>query len=98
VEWATGPEHSGDHRTDLSGGSCHTRHAGEKIEKSEGTALKILDQSTRLVEATYLTPFCDQAPIEPLNGNGTGSKNRVDVWHPAAITAQAFLTAAEEQE
>jgi isoquinoline 1-oxidoreductase beta subunit len=70
--------------------------AGGKIEKSEGTALKILGQSARLVEATYLTPFCDQAPIEPLNGTALVTKNRVDVWHPAAITAQAFLTAAEE--
>jgi isoquinoline 1-oxidoreductase subunit beta len=71
-------------------------HAGEKVEKSEGTAMKVLEQSARLVEATYLTPFCDQAPIEPLNGTARVTGSRVDVWHPAAITAQAFLTAAEE--
>lgn len=71
-------------------------HEGEKIEKSEGAALKVLGQSTRLVEATYLTPFCDQAPLEPLNGTALVTQSRVDVWHPAAITAQAFLTAAEE--
>jgi isoquinoline 1-oxidoreductase beta subunit len=71
-------------------------HPGEKVEKSEGAAMKVIGQSTRLVEATYLTPFCDQAPIEPLNGTALVRQNRVDVWHPAAITAQAFLTAAEE--
>jgi isoquinoline 1-oxidoreductase beta subunit len=70
--------------------------AGEKVEKSEGATMEVLGRSTRLVEATYLTPLCDQAPIEPLNGTALVTQNRVDVWHPAAITAQAFLTAAEE--
>jgi isoquinoline 1-oxidoreductase subunit beta len=71
-------------------------HAGEKIEKNEGDALKVIEQSKRIVTATYLTPFCDQAPIEPLNGTALVTKDRVDVWHPAAMTEQAFLTAAEE--
>jgi isoquinoline 1-oxidoreductase beta subunit len=71
-------------------------HPGEKVEKNAGNALEILEQSTRIVAATYLTPFCDQAPIEPLNGTALVTQNRVDVWHPAAMTEQAFLTAAEE--
>lgn len=69
---------------------------GEKLEKNEGDAIRVLNASTRLVEATYLTPFCDQAPIEPLNGTALVTKNRLDVWHPAAMTVQAFLTAAQE--
>jgi isoquinoline 1-oxidoreductase beta subunit len=69
---------------------------GEKIEKNEGDALRALELGTRIVEATYLTPFCDQAPIEPLNGTALVTKDRVEVWHPAAMTAHAFLTAAEE--
>jgi isoquinoline 1-oxidoreductase beta subunit len=69
---------------------------GEKVEKNEGDTLRALEQSTRTVEATYLTPFCDQAPLEPLNGTALVTENRVEVWHPAAMTTQAFLTAAEE--
>lgn len=69
---------------------------GKTIEKNEGDALGILDRSTRIVEATYHTPFCDQAPIEPLNGTALVTEDRVEVWHPAAMTAHAFLTAAEE--
>jgi isoquinoline 1-oxidoreductase beta subunit len=69
---------------------------GEKVEKNEGDTLAVLAQSTRIVEATYHTPFCDQAPIEPLNGTALVTASRVEVWHPAAMTAQAFLTAAEE--
>lgn len=71
-------------------------HPGEKIEKNDGDAGNVLERSTRIVEATYLTPFCDQAPIEPLNGTALVTDSRVDVWHPAAMTKQAFLTAAEE--
>jgi isoquinoline 1-oxidoreductase subunit beta len=69
---------------------------GDKVEKNEGDTLAALGQSTRIVEATYHTPFCDQAPIEPLNGTALVTANRVEVWHPAAMTAHAFLTAAEE--
>jgi len=47
--------------------------------------MKVLGQSTRLVEATYLTPLCDQAPIEPLNGTALVTKNRVGCMAPAAI-------------
>lgn len=69
---------------------------GKDVEKNEGDALGTLERSTRIVEATYHTPFCDQAPIEPLNGTALVTKDRVEVWHPSAMTAHAFLTAAEE--
>jgi len=71
-------------------------HPGEKIEKNEGDTLETLKHSGRIVEATYLTPFCDQTPIEPLNGTALVTGDRVEIWHPAAMTAQAFLTAVEE--
>jgi isoquinoline 1-oxidoreductase beta subunit len=97
VEWDDGSGTQWKTTEQLYGGVLGAlQHPGEKIEKSAGNALKRLSQSTRIVEASYLTPFCDQAPIEPLNGTALVTKNRVDVWHPAAITAQAFLTAAEE--
>jgi isoquinoline 1-oxidoreductase beta subunit len=69
---------------------------GKEVEKNEGDTLGTLERSTRIVEATYHTPFCDQAPIEPLNGTALVTEDRVEVWHPAAMTAHAFLTAAEE--
>jgi len=83
-----------DHRTDLSGGSCHTRARGEKIEKSEGTALKILDQSTRLSKPPTSLPFAPGS-YRALNGTALVGKNRV-MLASRRNNRTAFLTAAEE--
>src|SRR5690606_31872401 len=47
-------------------------------------------------EAFYTTPFCDQAPIEPLNGTARVTPERIDIWHPTQITDQARAVAVEE--
>jgi isoquinoline 1-oxidoreductase beta subunit len=49
-----------------------------------------------VVEATYLTPLCDHATMEPLNGTALVTANRVDLWHPAAMVVQALVIATEE--
>jgi len=50
----------------------------------------------RIVEATYTTPYCDQAPIEPLNGTALVTEQRVDLWHPTQITDNARAVVVEE--
>lgn len=69
---------------------------GEKVVKNEGSALEKLEHAQSIVEATYLTPFSDQAPLEPLNGTALVTDNRVEVWHSGSISAQSFVIAAEE--
>ncbi len=49
-----------------------------------------------VVEADYLTPLCDHATMEPLNGTALVTANRVDLWHPAAMVVQALVIATEE--
>lgn len=50
----------------------------------------------RVVEATYHTPFCDHATLEPLNGTALVTPDRVEMWHPAAMVLQAMVIASEE--
>jgi isoquinoline 1-oxidoreductase beta subunit len=69
---------------------------GDKVEKDTGDALGVLGKSGRLVEATYLTPFADQAPIEPLNAMARYTPGKLEVWHGGSIQAQSFIVAAEE--
>ncbi len=52
--------------------------------------------AARKVEQVYLTPYCDQAPMEPLNGTALVTPERVDVWHPAQNSQQAFWVASDE--
>lgn len=48
------------------------------------------------IEATYHTPFCDHATMEPLNGTALVTADRVELWHPAAMAVQAITIASEE--
>jgi isoquinoline 1-oxidoreductase beta subunit len=97
VEWEDGP--GAKWRTTdqvYQAALAELSRPGEKIERNEGDAPKVLEGHPKVVEATYLTPFCDQATMEPLNGTALVTKDRVDLWHAAAVSAQAYLVAVEE--
>jgi isoquinoline 1-oxidoreductase beta subunit len=68
---------------------------GAKVEKQSGD-VGLLSKQDKMVEAVYVTPFSDQAPMEPLNGTALVTPDRVDVWHPAQQSKQAFWVAADE--
>jgi isoquinoline 1-oxidoreductase beta subunit len=67
----------------------------DTVEKATGD-VSILEKQDKIVEATYVTPFSDQAPMEPLNGTALVTPERIDVWHPAQQSRQAFLVTADE--
>ncbi len=67
---------------------------GEKVEKSTGNVVKVSAQKT--VKGEYLTPYCEQAPMEPLNGAALVTADRVEVWHPAQDSRQGFWIAVDE--
>jgi isoquinoline 1-oxidoreductase beta subunit len=50
----------------------------------------------RRVEADYLTPYCEHAALEPLNGMALVTPGRVEVWHPSQNPSQATWIAADE--
>ena len=66
-----------------------------KVEKAEGDVGQI-DKQEKIVEATYLTPYSDQAPMEPLNGTALVTADRAEVWHPSQHSQNAFLVTADE--
>jgi len=67
----------------------------DKVEKETGDA-KLIDRQDKIVEAVYVAPFSDQAPMESLNGTALVTADRVEVWHPAQNSKQAFWVAADE--
>jgi isoquinoline 1-oxidoreductase beta subunit len=69
----------------------------EKVVKDVGDASALLAQANaKVIEATYHTPLCEHATLEPLNGTALVTQDRVVLCHPAAMTTQAFLIAQEE--
>lgn len=71
------------------------------LEKWGGAALtKAGDvnkvQPAKTVEATYRTPFCEHATMEPLNGTALYTEEGLELWHPTQDMQQAFWVAVDE--
>ncbi|MDB5527513.1 MAG: Isoquinoline 1-oxidoreductase beta subunit [Devosia sp.] len=69
---------------------------GEKVEVSTGDFDGVFKAARKTVEGTYLTPYCEQAPMEPLNGTAMVTPERVDFWHPSQHSQMAYMVAADE--
>jgi isoquinoline 1-oxidoreductase subunit beta len=73
------------------------KEPAEDLLSDAGDAPRHVDAADAIVvEANYLTPLCDHATMEPLNGTALVTANRVDLWHPAAMVVQALVIANEE--
>jgi isoquinoline 1-oxidoreductase beta subunit len=97
VQWDDGPGAQWK-STEQMYQSLHqaVNRTGGKPEKNTGDVAAAFKGNTKIVEATYLTPYCEQAPMEPLNGTALVEKDRVEVWHPSQHSQMAFLVAADE--
>ncbi|MGC4249958.1 MAG: molybdopterin-dependent oxidoreductase [Sphingobium sp.] len=97
VEWEDGPGAQWKTTEQMNEAAlAAVRKPGEKIEKSVGDAAAAFKAGGRIVEAEYLTPYCEQSPMEPLNGTAMVTADRVDVWHPSQHTQMGFMVAADE--
>jgi isoquinoline 1-oxidoreductase beta subunit len=69
----------------------------DEVVKETGDAPKLIEQAgDAVIEARYLTPLCEHAPMEPLNGTALVTKDRVELWHPFAMASQALVIVQEE--
>ena len=68
---------------------------GEKVEREVGAA-DAVDQQPEIIEATYLAPYSDQTPIEPLNGTAIVTDDKVEVWQPTQDPKQALWVVSDE--
>ncbi|MET0378668.1 MAG: molybdopterin cofactor-binding domain-containing protein [Spongiibacteraceae bacterium] len=69
---------------------------GGIVRKDSGEVEAELAKQPKIIEATYTTPYCDQAPIEPLNGTALVTPERIDLWHPTQIADNARAAVYEE--
>ncbi|MBW7920795.1 MAG: xanthine dehydrogenase family protein molybdopterin-binding subunit [Rubellimicrobium sp.] len=49
-----------------------------------------------VVEAEYLTPYCDHVNMEPLNSTAIVTDDRVEIWHPGQHTQMAWAMAVQQ--
>lgn len=72
------------------------RVPGETVERSVGDVEAEFAAGGTVVEAEYLTPYCDHVQLEPLNCTALITENSAEVWAPAQHTQQAFFVTVQE--
>ena len=72
------------------------------LDKGGGTVERSMGDTSELaagladVEGLYVTPYCEQTSIEPLNGTALVTDDSVELWHPCQDPQQAMWVAADE--
>src|SRR5690606_28853182 len=72
------------------------RKPGENIELSVGDVEAEFEKGGTVIEAEYLTPYCEQMPMEPLNGTALITEDSAELWMPSQHTEQAFAVTVQE--
>jgi isoquinoline 1-oxidoreductase beta subunit len=98
LEWDLGPG-VGWKNTEQIYEAAYARldRPAHEVVKRTGDASKLIERAgDAVIEARYLTPLCEHAPMEPLNGTALVTDDRVELWHPFAMASQALVIAQEE--
>lgn len=94
VEWDAGPGGAIADTAALDAVATAALDAGDaKSALARGEAPPA---GLKTVEAIYRTPYCDHAPMEPLNATALVTKDGVEVWHGGQQPAQGLWVAADE--
>ena len=95
VEWeaGAGADWKSSEQIYAAANAVLDKDAGKVLRKS-GDVTAVTGPTT--IEATYLTPYCDNAVMEPLNGTALVTADKVEVWHPTQDQQQAYWVAIDE--
>ncbi|VDC19848.1 xanthine dehydrogenase family protein molybdopterin-binding subunit [Pseudogemmobacter humi] len=73
-----------------------TRQPGGTVELSVGDVEAEFAMGGTILEAEYMTPYCDQVQMEPLNCTVMVSDSAAEVWTPSQHTQQVFALTVQE--
>ncbi|CAN7198117.1 molybdopterin-dependent oxidoreductase [Phenylobacterium sp. LjRoot225] len=94
VEWDDGPGAAWKTSNQIYDAGRALLDQGGKVVRKVGAPDSVTSETT--IEATYLTPYCDNAAMEPLNSTVQVGPDRVEIWHPSQDQQQAFWVAVDE--
>lgn len=83
--------------TEMMNQAAHAALDGEgSVDLSVGDVEAEFAKGGTIVEASYLTPYCEQMPMEPLNGTAIVTDTHVEMWHPSQQSQMAFSVAVQQ--
>ncbi|MCB1687310.1 MAG: xanthine dehydrogenase family protein molybdopterin-binding subunit, partial [Halioglobus sp.] len=95
MEWDYGPGVSWASQEDIySAAFSLLENPPQKVLRKAGDIASATGALT--VEANYLTPYCDQVAMEPLNGTALVTADKVEVWASCQDSQQAYWVAVDE--
>jgi isoquinoline 1-oxidoreductase beta subunit len=68
--------------------------SGDTVLRNTGDAASVT--GGKIVAATYATPYCENAMMEPLNGTAVVTADQVELWCPTQDMLQAYWVAIDE--
>lgn len=95
IEWDPGPGAAWTSSDQIyaAAEAVVAKGAGNVVRKAgDVTAVK----PAQTVEATYRTPFCENAAMEPLNGTARYTPEKLELWYPGQDASQAWWVAIDE--
>ena len=96
IEWDDGPGAKWTDTKMMNDAALAAVDTAGDVLLSVGDVNADFEKGGTIVEARYLTPYCEQMPMEPLNGTAIVTEDRVEMWHPSQHTQMAWSMAAQQ--
>src|SRR5687768_5864123 len=80
IEWDVPPEHAALNTAAIKAKLIASLNEAGKVGVNVGDCDSVFRGATRIVEATYSTPYLPRARMEPGNATVLVTDNRVDIW------------------
>ena len=80
IEWEIPPENSGFNTANMRAALLGALDSPGRVRVNQGDVDGAFARATKVVEATYSTPYLPRARMEPGNATVFVTDNRVDVW------------------
>lgn len=80
IEWDVPPKHAAFNTANMRAALITALDKPGRVRVSLGDCDNVFASATRIVEATYSTPYLPRARMEPGNATVLVTDNRVDIW------------------
>src|SRR5262249_25164222 len=80
IEWEIPPEHAAFNTANMHDALLAALDRPGRVRVNQGNVEDAFARATKLVEATYATPYLPRARMEPGNATVLVTDNRVDIW------------------
>src|SRR4029453_1037368 len=95
IEWKIPPEHAAFNTANMHTTLLAALDQPGRVRVNQGDADAAFARASKIVEATYSTPYLPRARMEPGNATGLAGGDRVDIWMGEQSPQETRFSAAK---